>query len=261
MKTAAPIPSAVIRHDQSEFNVVFVHSALDDFGLSPAQFRIYCHLARRSNAGSGNEGGAWPSVHEIARVCRLHEDTVQTALRWLTSRRLLTCERRVGTTSVYRLTSPSSWLRQAPPELEPPPSVSGDTTPKRRVDYPPETEGYKGYPYEGYPKKEHSHPATASTFVPPTLEEVRQVASLRAIPPECAEKFFHDRDSVGWVNHRGQPLTKWPSALLSYATTWRAFEERQRAANTSPRLAIGRSRPSGAFSAVASAAAFTSTEI
>ena len=40
-------------------NIIFVHSLLDDFGLTPPQFRVYCHLARRAG-----KRGAFPAVEE-----------------------------------------------------------------------------------------------------------------------------------------------------------------------------------------------------
>src|SRR2546429_417414 len=96
-----------------DFNVLFVHSRLDDYGLSPQQFRVYGHLARRAG-----KGAAFPSVREIARVCRLHPQTVRRCLKVLTIHRLVTREERSGTTTLYRLTPPSHW--------QPPTHIHGD---------------------------------------------------------------------------------------------------------------------------------------
>ena len=43
---------------------VFIHSELDDLGLTPNAFRVYCHLARRAGTGV-----AWPSYQSIGSVC------------------------------------------------------------------------------------------------------------------------------------------------------------------------------------------------
>lgn len=43
---------------------VFIHSELDDMGLTPNAFRVYCHLARRAGTGV-----AWPSYQSIGSVC------------------------------------------------------------------------------------------------------------------------------------------------------------------------------------------------
>jgi DNA-binding MarR family transcriptional regulator len=83
---------------------VFVPSKLDDYGLKPTCFRVYCHIARRD----GDEG-AWSSVANIARVCRIHPQTARKALRFLTARAFLTRKRRPGQTTIYRLTPQSAW--------------------------------------------------------------------------------------------------------------------------------------------------------
>ena len=45
---------------------IFIHSELDDLGLTLWAFRVYCHLARRENRQSRD---AWPSYSSIARAC------------------------------------------------------------------------------------------------------------------------------------------------------------------------------------------------
>lgn len=44
---------------------VFIHSELDDMGLSLEAFRVYAHLARRA----GRDGRAWPGLQSIGDVC------------------------------------------------------------------------------------------------------------------------------------------------------------------------------------------------
>ena len=83
---------------------IFVHSTLDELGLSPSVFRVYAHLARRD----GIEG-AWPAVGTIGEVCRLHPQTVRKAIRELLERGMLVAEIRPGFTTVYRLTLPTFW--------------------------------------------------------------------------------------------------------------------------------------------------------
>ena len=99
-----------LRQDTSEFNVIFVHSRLDDYGLPASVFRVYCHLARRAGSGA-----AFPAVASIARICRLHPQTVRQALRVLVQHRLITREPRPGTTPIYRLTPAAQW--QTEPEF------------------------------------------------------------------------------------------------------------------------------------------------
>ena len=140
--------------DASEPNVVFIHSRLDDFGLSPQEFRVFCHLARRAGRRT-----AFPSVCEMARVCRLHPQTVRSALKMLTSHFLLTREGRPGTTAVHRLTPPSQWrplkrVRETPSETDPSPSFSGASLAKGMQSHPSETQADEGGTIEGNPVKE-----------------------------------------------------------------------------------------------------------
>jgi hypothetical protein len=48
--------------------LLFVHSSVDDAGLSPGAMRVLVHFARRAN----KNGRAWPSIRELAEVCRMN---------------------------------------------------------------------------------------------------------------------------------------------------------------------------------------------
>lgn len=153
----APPPSP-LQDGRSDFNVVFIHSRLDEYGLTPQQFRVYAHLARR--AGSGR---AWPAVATMARICRLHPQTVRQVLRVLVQHRLITREPRAGRTPIYRLTPASQWqpltrITGNPSESDTPPSVSGSTPAKRRQAHPCERDEAEGYPSEGNKMKEIQAP-------------------------------------------------------------------------------------------------------
>lgn len=50
---------------ERELMPVFVHSEIDDLGLSVNAFRIYGHLARRA----GGQNYAWPSYASMGRHC------------------------------------------------------------------------------------------------------------------------------------------------------------------------------------------------
>lgn len=83
---------------------VFIPSKLDDYGLMPSAFRVYCHIARRDG-----HRGAFAAVELMAHVCRLHPQTVRSALKNLVFHGLLKREQRPGRTTIYRLTPQSSW--------------------------------------------------------------------------------------------------------------------------------------------------------
>lgn len=55
----------------------FIPSFLDDFGLNPYQFRIYCRLARRAGAG----GQCWESADNMAKACLMNRKTVMKSIK------------------------------------------------------------------------------------------------------------------------------------------------------------------------------------
>jgi len=133
---------------------VFIHSRLDDAGLSPSAFRIFCHIARR--------GECYSKVETIANVCRLAPDTVRAGLKVLTERSFLIRERRDGFTTIYRVAPIEQWN----PSHEAPPLVNGGTGiidkpysdavthPSRET--PPHPSGFmggEGNPCKGKPQK------------------------------------------------------------------------------------------------------------
>ena len=103
-----------IQHDQSEINAIFIHSAIDDAGLSVHEFRLVCHLARR--AGNGE---AFPSAESMARVCKMKRDTVFKVLKSLKGRNIVTVKQRDGDSNLYRINKPSVW-KNSPPATRPP---------------------------------------------------------------------------------------------------------------------------------------------
>lgn len=162
----------------SEMNVLFVHSALDDYPLTPEEFRAYAHLARRASSGA-----AYPSRASIAKACRMHEDTVGVVLKNLLTFKMLEAHERKGKTTLYTLTPASKWVKPqivealhaqqaqagaakradrkarkaaagASLESTDPPETKGGveeaTPPKRRVGYPPETKGHHPPETKGY---------------------------------------------------------------------------------------------------------------
>lgn len=95
-----------ITQDDSELNIIFIHSKLDEVGLTPPQFRIYAHLSRRAHS----KGKAWPGVDSMAKVCRMHKETVIDCIRQLEERNMILCDRKPGKSTIYRLTAPSKWV-------------------------------------------------------------------------------------------------------------------------------------------------------
>ena len=104
--------------DQSE-DPTFIHSRVDDLRLTMAEFRVYCHLKRRSNHGT-----AWPGIDSMAKVCRANKKTIIKAIHGLEERNMLKVTREEGEGNRYRLTKPSKWIDQ---------SVLGNATSPKEV--------------------------------------------------------------------------------------------------------------------------------
>src|SRR5688500_11194908 len=88
---------------------VFIHSALADYGLSPAEFRVDARIARRA----GMNGKHSESIPNMANCLMISPRTIQYALRLLTSCGLIRRHVRLGRTNEYSLNPISSWLDKA----------------------------------------------------------------------------------------------------------------------------------------------------
>lgn len=64
----------------------------------------------------------------------------------------------------------------------------------------------------------------APAMPPPSMEEAVAFAARCGVLKECAENWFLTCDARGWVDGKGQPITKWHSSLLGYSKGWRNRE-------------------------------------
>src|SRR6266436_7371835 len=113
----------ILGQDKSEFNVIFVPRELDDAGLSPVEFRVYAHLARRAN----KTGRAWPGIDSMAKLCDVTQRTIIRAIDTLETRGMLQVRRKPGELNLYILTKQSSWVANKLP-TDRCPDVTGDKT-------------------------------------------------------------------------------------------------------------------------------------
>lgn len=111
--------SHVTATDQRELDLVFIHSAIDDLGLDPYEFRIYSRLVRRA----GKRGVAYESVSNMAIGCRMGERKARLALRELEARGLVIRHERPGETTEYVITHQRHWKKPSPaPHAAPTPA-------------------------------------------------------------------------------------------------------------------------------------------
>lgn len=90
-------------HDARDVGA-FIPAELDDYPLTPAEFRVYCRVVRRAGAA-----GCYESNAAMGAALGLGERTVREAKALLVAARLLRVERREGRTSVYWLSPSSDW--------------------------------------------------------------------------------------------------------------------------------------------------------
>ena len=94
----------MIATDCKSDNFSDVLARLDDFGLTPNQFRIYCHLFKNAVDGVVSE-----SSESIAKMCKLTRVTVIRVLSQLMQMNLISCDRTPGKKSVFYLMPFSDW--------------------------------------------------------------------------------------------------------------------------------------------------------
>jgi hypothetical protein len=100
---------------------IFLHSKLDDYGLTLWAFRVYAHLCRRA----GVNGVAWPTYRSIGRTCfgssfpTWQDDTLRRrameAVRELEEKKLIRVIRRANADggsapNIFEITRVSEWL-------------------------------------------------------------------------------------------------------------------------------------------------------
>lgn len=130
----------------------FIHSSLDDAGLSPAEFRVYCHV----NRVAGRAGVCHAALSTIAQHCGYCDEIARAALKRLTDLNMLLKNYIPGLGTEYRLTSPRQWKMNAPAPLGKNPRgrrKSQGTPTRNSQDYPYEKVVGKGILDEGSPIK------------------------------------------------------------------------------------------------------------
>jgi Helix-turn-helix domain len=101
--------SAILSASRYPKSVAFVHDFLDSHNLDPYEFRIYCHIVRRT--GGKPEGVCFASLARIASTCKISERKTQQVLKFLIEARMITKQKNPGRkTDEYRVTLPDEWI-------------------------------------------------------------------------------------------------------------------------------------------------------
>lgn len=236
--------TASLQDTRSDFNVVFIHSRLDDYGLTPPQFRVYAHLARR--AGSGK---AWPAVATIAATCRLDPKTVRKALRTLVCHKLINKKERPSNTTEYTLTPAAHWqpplhISGQPSQTANPPVKWEGNPPKPQEGIPSQTTPDEGNPIEGNPTKEDYTQRPAA--LPRSEQEAIAQADFVGVPADFARIEFNRMEGVGWIDGCQRQVRSWRHYL---AQRW-SKEQSERTERPSRRPAPPQTPPSANIAAI-----------
>lgn len=150
-------------------NGPFIPAWLDDAGLTTAEFRVVCRIARR--------GRCFESLTSMAQGCRMRRPTIQRAIKRLLASCIVVAEKRTGKTTVYCLApSPKGALGLG----ETQPKTGTRSQPERGTTHPSQKEHYKVSPSEGAPLNGEGRPLADKTdwqLAKDTERLQRQVAS------------------------------------------------------------------------------------
>jgi len=207
--------------------MIFVHSALDDAGLSPYAFRVLGHLQRR--------GKYKTSVEAMVKICQISRSSAIRAIKELEERKFIQVTRKKGQPNTYTIReylpgSPVSHRDTTRLSQKPHPSLT-DTTPvshrHRNQSLTDTLNNTEGYPI-GYPLRESMGTPLCS------IDEAKSSAQRSGSRPNIAEIWWHECDGRGWVDPKGHPIRNCESALKSICGKWQANEIRFSSAATTP---------------------------
>lgn len=140
-------------------NESFIHSSLDEAGLSPVEFRVFAHVLRRA----GKDGFCYAGVTSMAAVCRVNLKTARRALSKLADYGMVTSDVRPGQATVHKPTTPETWRLPLPKQ------------------YPSQTDTGVSKREEGAPNPIPGHPSQTDT-APPSQTDTPEVYPPKFLP-------------------------------------------------------------------------------
>ncbi len=207
-----------------DFSPCFIHSALDKYGLTPVQFRVFCKISSR--------GECFESARTMAKGCKMNADTLWAAIKFLESNRLITRKVRFGQTSILTINPVSQWKQLAGKEGAPERRGHhlNQATVERnsRGTLPAERRGHKLNPFELDPIKE----TTGETFGfaskgdtssqpgcnRPTLKMIESWMEAAAPGSTAfAQVWLRKMEQQNWCDGENRPVQNWTPLAAAYA--------------------------------------------
>jgi DNA-binding transcriptional ArsR family regulator len=207
----------------------FIPAALDDADLTPHEFRVFCHIARR--------GECLASIGKMSDDTGVSEPTLRKALKTLRAASMVEREKRPGTTDKHRTVPPDGWdlsVLEEDEDMDPsqdfgghpsqdlrdpkklPLQNLGDHPLKKLGGHPSQDFGVpsKGNPFEGNPFEGAKHVSAAEAPLPSAWREVIDQISWQAQP-------LPDDHPVRWDHLPGDWTFDFAAAALEH---FRSFD-------------------------------------
>ena len=177
----------------------FIPACLDDAGLSAAEFRVFCRVARWAEC--------FQAVDTISKGCHLHPKTVRKALESLVNRGLLLRQQRYGTTSIYRVAPVDPFQTN----IDHPCQTETPMVPALKV---PTQVGKGGEPLSSFLK---------TGFEKPTWEQVDEFSNTEELDGNFVAAFFDQHERADWMipnklTRKLEPVRNWQKALIAFCT-------------------------------------------
>lgn len=220
-----PDPVEVIQ-DTRDSGQIFIHSIVDDAGLSPAEFRVYAHLARRAGAS-----GAYPGVDSVSRICQLAKMTVIKSIKRLEELKMIRVTRSNGERNRYLLTRSSEWTVTSNGQVASPKERTG--SPNEVT--PPVQSRERKVIHEGNPlgesfALESTDVKKGKKFTPPDTKLVETYfmeLGMNGVSAEQAQKFCDHHGQGGWILKTGRKMIDWRCAARIWRGNWEKWNPSQ----------------------------------
>jgi len=203
---------------QDEINAIFVRSELDEAGLTPYEFRVYAHIARRAEC--------WAALDTISDLCGMGRTAVKEAITSLRAKGMISVVSKPGSTSITTLTPPRLWSEEvkahidhvrktgitpakASKQVEQGDPKQPDLLSPNQGTQSPHDQGvvatrpggwsphdHKGTPYKGTPLKDVPLAAEELPHSPESLQADSQKAPPNSSRPPARQKKPRPRDPL-----------------------------------------------------------------
>jgi hypothetical protein len=239
--------------DARQAPFVWFDTKLDDAGLSPYAFRLYCRIARRTGGGKTN---FFEALTNAAHACKMSERQARYAIKDLLKMRMVKCLQKMpGYPTIYALTDKADWIH-LPADADPP-LHQMQATPAPDADPPlhqmPDSPAPNADPplHQMPTKKNHASSSRKKTAAAEAAAATR--ARNDTNPLDAAAASIHSRDQIEEFVRLTKPHAKNPGGLArtlhrsgeedKQITAWirstmQAKKQKQRPQKTVPQAAV-----------------------